>query len=173
MRLRFTVEDGCTYMALTLAPEDKELLDRQCSRLGLTESTTSLPLGFGLLDGVARVPFWKDRRAGQLAGAIQARVTQELRMHGSRPLPRFSYVDDINAVLYQGSPETGEVVNVGLLRFKPAVGEAVRFKVHDGIYSPEEMQHIQLALAKAYNALAAIVFEATVDLIVQRPSGSR
>ena len=159
MKLSLKVEDGSTWFEMTLDALDKEALDKQCLKLGLTESTTSTPLGNHIDSPMG---FWKDTHTSSLATAIQGEVTRLAENEGLG----FYYRDVINSTLAVTDSRARVAVNIGVFRLRPAVGETFRTVVAPHLLTPTEVRTTLKALSIAYQVITSIIFDASVTLTI-------
>ena len=109
MQLDFKAEGGLTFLNLKFDVADRSLLDKQCAKLGLTESSTTAPFGFHCAEPI---PYWQDRRGhASLAYAVQSATVQT---DGTRT----RYTDDINESLSVAYGDGTITFNMGLLRLR-------------------------------------------------------
>jgi hypothetical protein len=166
MKMVFETEAGVTYLKLTMSDLDREVLDGQCSKLGLIEGHTAIPLGDR--NPLSAPAFWKDDGGARLGASLGTSVLTTMHRAG------VVLVDDINAPLVTSSPTDGmRRVNMGLLRLKPAADATLRLKVFEGLFSPVDVSAISAGIAGAYQAIAEMVFDASVEITVTRPAAGR
>ena len=157
MQLDFKVEDGVTFLNLKFDVADRSLLDKQCAKLGLTESSTADPFGFHCAEPI---PYWQDRRGrASLASAVQSATVQT---DGTRT----RYTDAINDSLSAAYGDGTFIFNMGLLRLRCPADTPLRLQVADHILTPAELQSFVRNLTKAYQAIASITFECSVTIKV-------
>ena len=172
MKMVFETEAGVTYLKLTMSDLDREVLDGQCSKLGLIEGHTAIPLGDR--NPLSAPAFWKDDGGARLGASLSHSVLTTMQRAG------VVLVDDINAPLVTNAPfvtssptDGMRCVNMGLLRLKPAANATLRLKVFEGLFSPDDVSAISAGIAGAYQAIAEMVFDASIEITVTRPAAGR